>query len=193
MDALPHLGRRRFNPRSASPYVVLYLTRTSDLRPQTSTLTTGTVAATLRPWTPEPSPLQIPTNPGPTTVSIIAQYYHHYYTYCRDLPMSLASGPGRAGVANMPAEMRLYVDKHVSYIQSLDTVRLSALRRPSRQLSLLILILTASAAQGRARVLAHRASSPKWALLGPDCAASARPCRCPATPGNSRICLLVPA
>lgn len=38
--------------------------------------------------------------------------------------MSLVSGPGRGGMADMPAEMRLYVDKHVSYIQSLDKVRL---------------------------------------------------------------------
>ena len=37
--------------------------------------------------------------------------------------MSLVSGPGRAGVGGMPAEMQLYVDKHVRYIQSLDTVR----------------------------------------------------------------------
>ncbi|KAJ4344509.1 Rab geranylgeranyltransferase [Didymosphaeria variabile] len=34
--------------------------------------------------------------------------------------MSLVSGPGR-GMASLPAETRLYVDKHVSYIQSLDT------------------------------------------------------------------------
>jgi geranylgeranyl transferase type-2 subunit beta len=37
--------------------------------------------------------------------------------------MSLVSGPGRA-VGAMPAEMQLYVDKHVRYIISLDTVRL---------------------------------------------------------------------
>jgi hypothetical protein len=38
--------------------------------------------------------------------------------------MSLVSGPGRAGImANMPDEMQLFVDKHVRYIQSLDTVR----------------------------------------------------------------------
>ena len=37
--------------------------------------------------------------------------------------MSLVSGPGRAGVGGMPAEMQLFVDKHVRYIQSLDTVR----------------------------------------------------------------------
>jgi hypothetical protein len=40
--------------------------------------------------------------------------------------MSLVSGPGRAGTADMPAEMRLFVDQHVRYIQSLDTVRLPA-------------------------------------------------------------------
>jgi hypothetical protein len=38
--------------------------------------------------------------------------------------MSLVSGPGRGGsMSNMPAEMQLFVDKHVRYIQSLDTVR----------------------------------------------------------------------
>jgi geranylgeranyl transferase type-2 subunit beta len=37
--------------------------------------------------------------------------------------MSLVSGPGRGGMASMPDEMRLLVDKHVRYIQSLDTVR----------------------------------------------------------------------
>jgi geranylgeranyl transferase type-2 subunit beta len=37
--------------------------------------------------------------------------------------MSLVSGPGRGGLDKMPDEMRLYVDKHVRYIQSLDTVR----------------------------------------------------------------------
>ncbi|RYE95237.1 MAG: hypothetical protein EOO77_43245 [Oxalobacteraceae bacterium] len=37
--------------------------------------------------------------------------------------MSLISGPGRAGMASMPDEMQLFVDKHVRYIQSLDTVR----------------------------------------------------------------------
>lgn len=37
--------------------------------------------------------------------------------------MSLVSGPGRAGMASMPDEMQLFVDKHVRYIQSLDTVR----------------------------------------------------------------------
>lgn len=40
--------------------------------------------------------------------------------------MSLVSGPGRGGVAELPDEMQLYVDKHVRYIQSLDTVRLPA-------------------------------------------------------------------
>jgi geranylgeranyl transferase type-2 subunit beta len=39
--------------------------------------------------------------------------------------MALVSGPGRAGggTGDMPPEMRLFVDKHVAYIQSLDTVR----------------------------------------------------------------------
>jgi hypothetical protein len=37
--------------------------------------------------------------------------------------MSLVSGPGRGGIADMPGEMQLFVEKHVRYIQSLDTVR----------------------------------------------------------------------
>jgi geranylgeranyl transferase type-2 subunit beta len=37
--------------------------------------------------------------------------------------MALVSGPGRGGMTNMPEEMQLFVDKHVRYIQSLDTVR----------------------------------------------------------------------
>ncbi|KAK5173602.1 Rab geranylgeranyltransferase [Saxophila tyrrhenica] len=39
--------------------------------------------------------------------------------------MSLAAGPGRAGTISdqLPDELRLVVDKHVSYIQSLDTRR----------------------------------------------------------------------
>ncbi|KAI8935983.1 hypothetical protein NX059_007486 [Plenodomus lindquistii] len=35
--------------------------------------------------------------------------------------MSLVSGPGRGGIANMPDELQLYVDKHVRYIQRLDS------------------------------------------------------------------------
>ena len=43
--------------------------------------------------------------------------------------MSLVSGPGRGGIidARLPQELRLFVDKHVSYIQSLDTVRANEL------------------------------------------------------------------
>lgn len=39
--------------------------------------------------------------------------------------MSLAAGPGRGGVANsqLPDELKLVIEKHVAYIQSLDTVR----------------------------------------------------------------------
>ena len=38
--------------------------------------------------------------------------------------MSLVSGPGRGGASasTMPDELTLVVDKHVNYIQSLDTV-----------------------------------------------------------------------
>jgi len=41
--------------------------------------------------------------------------------------MALVSGPGRGGnsmKADMPGELTLVIDKHVKYIQSLDTVRL---------------------------------------------------------------------
>ena len=39
--------------------------------------------------------------------------------------MSLVSGPGRGGAStgDLPDELKLVVDKHVQYIQSLDTVR----------------------------------------------------------------------
>ena len=39
--------------------------------------------------------------------------------------MSLVSGPGRAGAStgHVPDQLKLVVDKHVEYIQSLDTVR----------------------------------------------------------------------
>jgi len=38
--------------------------------------------------------------------------------------MSLVSGPGRGGStgASLPEDLELYIDKHVKYIQSLDTV-----------------------------------------------------------------------
>ena len=39
--------------------------------------------------------------------------------------MSLVSGPGRAGATTdpLPGDLHLAVDKHVKYIQALDTVR----------------------------------------------------------------------
>ena len=38
--------------------------------------------------------------------------------------MSLVAGPGRGGaISQLPAELQLYSQKHVDYIQSLDTVR----------------------------------------------------------------------
>lgn len=49
--------------------------------------------------------------------------YHRQQSLTHQPAMSLVSGPGRAGVGAMPAEMQLFVDKHVRYIQSLDTVR----------------------------------------------------------------------
>lgn len=45
-------------------------------------------------------------------------------------PMALVSGPGRAAVASLPDEMQLFVDKHVRYIQSLDSVRMSCVHAP---------------------------------------------------------------
>lgn len=45
--------------------------------------------------------------------------------------MSLVAGPGRGGVADgqLPDELKLVVDKHVAYIQSLDTVCAMPLKR----------------------------------------------------------------
>lgn len=37
--------------------------------------------------------------------------------------MSLVSGPGRGGGQSLPTELTLVVEKHVKYIQTLDTVR----------------------------------------------------------------------
>ena len=39
--------------------------------------------------------------------------------------MSLVAGPGRGGAGDgqLPDELELVIDKHVAYIQSLDTVR----------------------------------------------------------------------
>ena len=39
--------------------------------------------------------------------------------------MSLAAGPGRGRIAEgqLPDELKLVVDKHVAYVQKLDTVR----------------------------------------------------------------------
>lgn len=44
--------------------------------------------------------------------------------------MSLVAGPGRGGAqaAQLPDELKLVVEKHVQYIQSLDTV----CQRPGR-------------------------------------------------------------
>lgn len=36
--------------------------------------------------------------------------------------MSLVSGPGRGGNSAMPDELKLVIDNHVTYIQSLDKV-----------------------------------------------------------------------
>ena len=37
--------------------------------------------------------------------------------------MSLVSGPGRGGGPNLPDDLTLVIDKHVKYIQDLDSVR----------------------------------------------------------------------
>ena len=37
--------------------------------------------------------------------------------------MSLVSGPGKGGSQILPTELSLVIDKHVRYIQTLDTVR----------------------------------------------------------------------
>lgn len=46
--------------------------------------------------------------------------------------MSLISGPGRGGAStdSVPAELKLVVDNHVKYIQSLDKVRHLSLLQP---------------------------------------------------------------
>ena len=56
--------------------------------------------------------------------------------------MSLAAGPGRGGGAEkqLPEELSLVVDKHVAYIQSLDTVRSAS----AEQVRALALTLTNS-------------------------------------------------
>lgn len=47
--------------------------------------------------------------------------------------MSLAAGPGRGGSsgAQLPDELELVIDKHVAYIQSLDTVSTARFFAPS--------------------------------------------------------------
>lgn len=39
--------------------------------------------------------------------------------------MSLAAGPGRGGLPKdaLPGELELYINQHIKYIQTLDTVR----------------------------------------------------------------------
>jgi len=56
--------------------------------------------------------------------------------------MSLAAGPGRGGGAEkqLPDELKLVVDKHVAYIQSLDTVRLTYLPDWSQKLTLTLTV-----------------------------------------------------
>lgn len=55
--------------------------------------------------------------------------------------MSLVAGPGRGGFSQLPAELQLCAQKHVDYIQSLDTVR-------RHYPSIACLLLTADTAQG---------------------------------------------
>lgn len=50
---------------------------------------------------------------------------HHHNRTPPVSNMSLVSGPGRAATTAMPDNTLLFVDKHVRYIQSLDTVRAS--------------------------------------------------------------------
>jgi hypothetical protein len=71
------------------------------------------VSSRLHPW---PALSQMLTSQS----SAAAGPLHHQTT---DRDMSLVAGPGRGGIANMPGEMQLFVEKHVRYIQSLDTVR----------------------------------------------------------------------
>lgn len=83
--------------------------------------------------------------------------------------MSLVAGPGRGGVADgqLPDELKLVVDKHVAYIQKLDTVHPT----PPSSLDTVLpaLTLTTVVAERRARIPPYRTSSHKRHLLGPHC------------------------
>lgn len=65
----------------------------------------------------------------PVHVTRFSRILHKLFLY-RDItssahaPMSLAAGPGRGGggSAQLPDELELVTEKHVAYIQSLDTV-----------------------------------------------------------------------
>ena len=56
--------------------------------------------------------------------------------------MSLAAGPGRGHVAEgqLPEELKLVVDKHVAYIQSLDTVGAGVRHHTVRKLTLTLTV-----------------------------------------------------
>ena len=74
--------------------------------------------------------------------------------------MSLAAGPGRGGGnSGLPEELELCIDRHVMYIQSLDTV--------SHELPSQEEVAHTLTAKRRARVLADRTSPSQWPLLGP--------------------------
>ena len=85
--------------------------------------------------------------------------------------MSLVSGPGRAklNADHNAHELSLHVEKHVRYIQSLDTVCPQVPPGRARMAHPLI-------AQRRAGVLADRTPASQWALLGSDGVAFTWPC-----------------
>lgn len=117
--------------------------------------------------------LSLSTSPGFST-----SYSCHYllqrestlYLHLRQ--MSLAAGPGRGGGSSqLPDELKLVTEKHVTYIQSLDTVcphLTIPFRNPEADTD-------GPVAQGRARISSYRASPHQWHLLGSRVSPPPRP------------------
>jgi len=100
--------------------------------------------------------------------------------------MSLASGPGNGGGYDLPGELHLVVDKHIAYIQSLDSVRESP--TTSRLWSHSWADMSQSVAQRWARILADWTSSSQWHILGLDRMPSPWQTRCSCTGGSPELC-----
>jgi hypothetical protein len=80
------------------------------------------------------------SNQKPRAFFVDIRSFHHSFvstlSICLSLnfeyAMSLVAGPGRGGaISDLPAELQLYAQKHVVYIQSLDTVRRHCPRPPA--------------------------------------------------------------